>query len=194
MVCDTDPARLTIAMLPIRSADLILGKCVHFNVFPKVFRRWISAGELNTLKTYAPKLRSEPISTKSLNGNAKLTRKTSARRFNFPRKNVISITPVAVDKLKELLLSQDKLLRIGVKQKGCAGQSYSFEYVDQPDKFDEIVEQDGVRVIVQRRALLQIIGSSMDFKDDDLQSRFVFSNPNVKSTCGCGESFVTNNP
>ncbi|EPY50610.1 iron-sulfur protein I [Schizosaccharomyces cryophilus OY26] len=122
------------------------------------------------------------------------SKKELAPTRHMPRKNVIKLTPDAVNHLRNMLnepAMKDKLLRIGVKQKGCAGQAYSLEYIAQPEKFDEIVEQDGIRIIVARRALLQIIGSVMDYKDDELQSRFIFTNPNIKSTCGCGESFST---
>jgi iron-sulfur cluster assembly 1 len=102
-----------------------------------------------------------------------------------------------------------QLIRIGVRNKGCAGMSYHLEYVDQPAKFDEIVEQDGVMVLIDSRALFSIIGSEMDWTEDRIRleflqhllmfvmminyysSRFVFKNPNVKDTCGCGESFKT---
>jgi iron-sulfur cluster assembly 1 len=76
-----------------------------------------------------------------------------------------------------------------VKNKGCAGLAYHLEYVDKPGKFDEIVEQDGVKVLIDSRALLSIIGSRMDFVEDRLSARFVFDNPHVKGSCGCGESF-----
>lgn len=80
-------------------------------------------------------------------------------------------------------------LRIGVRNRGCAGLAYNLEYVDKPGKFDEIVEQDGVRVLIDGRALFSVIGSEMDWKEDGLSAKFVFKNPNVKDACGCGESF-----
>ncbi|EIM20388.1 hypothetical protein WALSEDRAFT_20842, partial [Wallemia mellicola CBS 633.66] len=76
----------------------------------------------------------------------------------------------------------------GVKNKGCSGMSYHLEYVDKPARFDEVVEQDGVKVLVDSKALFSIIGSTMDWVDDRLSSKFVFNNPNVTETCGCGES------
>ncbi|KAI5991439.1 hypothetical protein EDD15DRAFT_2275058 [Pisolithus albus] len=81
-------------------------------------------------------------------------------------------------------------IRIGVRNKGCAGLSYHLEYVDKPGKFDEVVEQDGVKVFVDSRALFSIIGSEMDWKEDALSAKFVFNNPNIKDACGCGESFT----
>jgi Fe-S cluster assembly iron-binding protein IscA len=99
-----------------------------------------------------------------------------------------------------------QLIRIGVRNKGCAGLSYHLEYVEKPGKFDEIVEQDGVRVLIDSKALFSIIGSEMDWQEDklrsahiprllsfcsrNLSSKFAFNNPNVKDACGCGESFT----
>jgi len=106
------------------------------------------------------------------------------------RKAVVTLAPSAVQRLKELLmLPEPKLIRIGVKQKGCAGMSYSLEYVDKPQKFDEVVEQDGVKVVVDSKALFSIIGSEMEWIEDRLSARFIFNNPNIRDSCGCGESF-----
>jgi len=105
-----------------------------------------------------------------------------------------------------------QLVRIGVRNKGCAGLSYHLEYVDSPAKFDEVVEQDGVQVVIDSKALFSIIGSEMDWHEDALRyvptelsmlsrllnmmressSKFVFKNPNVTDACGCGESFTVN--
>ncbi|KAJ3481382.1 hypothetical protein NLI96_g7695 [Meripilus lineatus] len=106
-------------------------------------------------------------------------------------KAAISMTPAAVERLRALLkLPTPQHLRIGVKNKGCAGLSYHLEYVDQPGKFDEIVEQDGVKVVIDSKALFSIIGSEMDWKEDALSAKFAFKNPNIKDACGCGESFT----
>jgi iron-sulfur cluster assembly accessory protein len=72
-----------------------------------------------------------------------------------------------------------KLIRVGVKNRGCSGLSYHLEYVDKPGKFDEEVVQDGVRVLIDSKALFSIIGSEMDWVEDKLSARFVFSNPNI---------------
>ncbi|TFK76657.1 hypothetical protein BDN72DRAFT_829792 [Pluteus cervinus] len=107
------------------------------------------------------------------------------------KKAVLSITPTAVQRLSGLLKGPTpQLIRIGVRNKGCAGLSYHLEYVEQPGKFDEIVEQDGVRVLVDSKALFSIIGSEMDWTDGQLSSKFTFKNPNIKDACGCGESFT----
>ncbi|KAJ3541277.1 hypothetical protein NMY22_g3948 [Coprinellus aureogranulatus] len=100
-------------------------------------------------------------------------------------------TPAAVSRLRSLLNGPTpQLIRVGVRNKGCAGMSYHLEYVEKPGKFDEIVEQDGVKVLIDSKALFSIIGSEMDWKEDSLSSKFVFHNPNIKDACGCGESFT----
>lgn len=87
-----------------------------------------------------------------------------------------SQTPGAITRIRSLLsLPEPKLIRVGVKNKGCAGMAYHLEYVDKPDKFDEVVEQDGVKVVIDSKALFSIIGSEMDWQEDALQARFVFN-------------------
>lgn len=106
----------------------------------------------------------------------------------------MTLTPSAVSQLRTLLDSPDpKLIRVGVKNRGCSGLAYSLEYVEEPGKFDEEVVQDGVRVLIDSKALFSIIGSEMDWVEDKLSARFVFNNPNIKEQCGCGESFMVGN-
>ncbi|KAF7319855.1 Iron-binding protein isca [Mycena kentingensis (nom. inval.)] len=106
-------------------------------------------------------------------------------------KAALSITPAAVLRLRALMHGPTpQLIRIGVRNKGCAGLSYNLEYVEKPGKFDEVVEQDGVRVLIDSKALFSIIGSEMDWAEDPLSARFAFKNPNIKDACGCGESFT----
>jgi len=107
-----------------------------------------------------------------------------------PRKAAMSLTAPAVEKLKALMDSPDpKMIRVGVRNRGCSGLAYHLEYVDKPGKFDEEVQQDGVKVLIDSHALFSIIGSEMDWVEDKLSARFVFKNPNIKEQCGCGESF-----
>lgn len=113
------------------------------------------------------------------------------RRYNFAaRKATIKLSNSAVTHLKELLdQPEPKLIRIGTKAKGCSGLAYHLEYVDKPGMLDEQVEQDGVKVLIDNKALINIIGSEMDWVEDKLSRRFVFRNPNITEQCGCGESF-----
>ena len=106
-----------------------------------------------------------------------------------PRKAAMNITAGALEHLKELLEQDQKMIRVGVKNRGCSGLAYHLEYVDKPHKFDEVVEQDGVKVLVDSKALFSIIGSEMDWLEDKLSARFIFRNPNITEQCGCGESF-----
>ncbi|PIL29972.1 hypothetical protein GSI_07883 [Ganoderma sinense ZZ0214-1] len=106
-------------------------------------------------------------------------------------KAAITVTPTAIERLRNLLKSPTpQMIRIGVRNKGCAGLSYHLEYVEKPSKFDEVVEQDGVKVVIDSKALFSIIGSEMDWKEDGLSAKFAFKNPNIKDACGCGESFT----
>ncbi|MCJ1389596.1 Iron-sulfur assembly protein 1 [Xylographa bjoerkii] len=107
------------------------------------------------------------------------------------RKAAMNLTPTAISHLRDLLeLPEPKLIRVGVKNRGCSGLAYHLEYVEKPGKFDETVEQDGVKVLIDSKALFSIIGSEMDWVEDKLNQRFVFRNPNIKEQCGCGESFM----
>lgn len=113
------------------------------------------------------------------------------RRTLRPRKALITLTASAVEHLQGLLQQPEpKLIRIGVQNRGCSGLTYNLEYVTQPGKFDEKIEQNGVTVYIDSKALFSIVGSEMDWLDDKLSSRFIFKNPNSKGTCGCGESFM----
>ncbi|CCU76331.1 iron sulfur assembly protein [Blumeria hordei DH14] len=107
------------------------------------------------------------------------------------KRAAISLSQAAVKQLRTLLdLPSPKLIKIGVRNRGCSGLAYHLEYVDKPGPFDEEVEQDGVKVIIDGKALFSIIGSEMDWEQDKLSQRFVFKNPNIKEQCGCGESFM----
>lgn len=117
--------------------------------------------------------------------------KAKPRRKLRPRKALITLSDSAVEHLRALLdQPEPQLIRIGVKNRGCSGLTYHLEYVSEPGKFDETVEQNGVKVLIDSKALFSIVGSEMDWLDDKLSLRFVFKNPNSKGTCGCGESFM----
>ena len=118
---------------------------------------------------------------------APATKSHRLRRYNFgPRKATIKLSPSAVSHLRELLNQPEpKLIRIGTKAKGCSGLAYHLEYVDKPSVLDEQVEQDGVKVLIDNKALLNIIGSEMDWLEDKLNERFVFKNPNISEYRFC---------
>ncbi|KAE8452867.1 hypothetical protein EG329_013139 [Mollisiaceae sp. DMI_Dod_QoI] len=129
--------------------------------------------------------KSQPTSSTSQQPRAKPRPKLRAR------KAAMSLTPRAVGQLKELLNQPSpKLIKVGVKNRGCSGLAYNLEFVEKPGAFDEEVEQDGVKVLIDSKALFSIIGSEMDWVEDKLNQRFVFKNPNIKEQCGCGESFM----
>lgn len=104
----------------------------------------------------------------------------------------ITITPKALGHVKYLLETRGKPslgLKIGIKTGGCSGLTYKIEYADQKSPFDELVSFDGVSIIIDPKALMYLIGTEMDYVENDFKSGFVFNNPNEKSKCGCGKSF-----
>ncbi len=107
-------------------------------------------------------------------------------------KSIITISQQAADRIKTLLTKRGKDsagIRVGVKKGGCSGLSYVIEYADDVKKFEEVVEDKGVKVIIDPKAVIYLIGTQMDFKADKFKSGFTFINPNSKGECGCGESF-----
>ncbi|WP_439541032.1 HesB/IscA family protein [Hyphomicrobium sp.] len=108
-----------------------------------------------------------------------------------PRPKVMTLTPRAADRVRAIMASKGPEiagLKIGVKKGGCAGMEYTMTWADRIEKFDEVVEQDGARVIVDPQAVLYLLGTEMDYKTEKLSSTFVFNNPNQSGACGCGES------
>lgn len=112
----------------------------------------------------------------------------SGRRAMPP---LMQLSEAAATRLKVLYDGADagKLLRIAVSTKGCSGMSYEMEWVEAPGAQDEVVVSHGLRVLVDRKATLYLIGTTMDYKVDKLTAGFTFENPNEKGRCGCGESF-----
>ena len=104
---------------------------------------------------------------------------------------LMTLTDAAAERLRSLYAKgeQGKLLRIGVKTKGCSGMSYDMSWTDEPAPTDEVVKDKDLTVLVDRKASLFLIGTTMDYKTDKLTSGFTFENPNEKGRCGCGESF-----
>ena len=100
-----------------------------------------------------------------------------------PRKAAMSLTPTAIIHLRSLLAQPEpKLIRVGVKNRGCSGLAYHLEFVEKQGMLDECVEQDGVKVLIDSKALFSIIGSEMDWVEDKLNQRFVFRNPNISKS------------
>ena len=105
---------------------------------------------------------------------------------------IIKISQSAADKIKEIM-SQDKNssigVRVGVKTGGCAGMSYVMEYAKEIKPNEEIIEDKGVKVLIDPKAIMYLLGTEMDFKKEKFSSQFIFKNPNETERCGCGESF-----
>lgn len=110
----------------------------------------------------------------------------------FGQGKALTLTEAAADRVKELIAKSPKPvagLRVGVKTRGCSGMSYVVEYAEAQGKFEDVVEDKGVKIFIDPTALMFIIGSTMDYRTDKMQSGFVFENPNETGRCGCGESF-----
>jgi iron-sulfur cluster assembly protein len=115
-----------------------------------------------------------------------------APRVRRPRPQVMNVTPAAAERVKALIESRGKPtagIRIGVRSKGCSGLSYTLEFADAAQAMDEVVETEGVKLLIDPKAALFLIGTEMDYAEEKLKSGFVFTNPNEKGRCGCGESF-----
>lgn len=110
-------------------------------------------------------------------------------RAKRPRPKLVTLTDAAAEQVKSILAERDKgYLRVGVKNGGCAGMEYIMDYVPEIEKFDEVVEDNGVKIVVDAKAVLFILGSVVDYEVDILSSKFTFRNPNQTDACGCGES------
>jgi iron-sulfur cluster assembly protein len=106
--------------------------------------------------------------------------------------SILTVTPAAVEQIKTLLDHRGKPslgIRVGIKTRGCSGLSYFIEYADEKNPYDEVIEVDGVTVLIDPKAIMFILGVVMDFETNELESGFTFKNPNEKGRCGCGESF-----
>ncbi len=116
---------------------------------------------------------------------------TTPSRQARSRPPVMTMTPAAADRVRALMSQKSEAvagLKIGVKKGGCAGMEYTMDWVESAGRLDEVVEQDGARVIIEPDAVLFLLGTQMDWQVDRLSAQFVFKNPNQTSACGCGES------
>ena len=105
---------------------------------------------------------------------------------------MLNVTPSAVNHIKEMISSRGKTtlgIKVGINTKGCSGLSYTMEFVDQIDDNDEMIVIDDVKIFIDKKASLFLIGTEMDYEKGELESGFKFINPNEKGRCGCGESF-----
>jgi iron-sulfur cluster assembly protein len=103
----------------------------------------------------------------------------------------MTLTDAAAARVRELVARSDKPIvgvKVGVKNGGCAGMEYTMTYADTIEKFDEVVEDKGVKILIDPKAILFLLGTEMDYQVDKMKSGFVFNNPNQTSACGCGES------
>ena len=108
------------------------------------------------------------------------------------RKQVITLSDRAASRIKEIIASSKETtiaVRVGVKTGGCAGMSYFLEYAKEPKPNDEVIEDKGVKVLIDPSAVMYLLGTEMDYKKEEISSTFVFKNPNETERCGCGESF-----
>jgi len=109
-------------------------------------------------------------------------------------KQVITLSDNAANRIKEIISNDETKsvgVRVGVKSGGCAGMSYVMEYAKEINPTDEIIEDKGVKVFVDPGAIMYLLGTEMDYKQEQFSSTFVFKNPNETERCGCGESFKT---
>ena len=108
-----------------------------------------------------------------------------------PKLQVMRLSDAAAARIKDIFARAEKPIagvRVGVKNGGCAGMSYTMEYAETVNPADEVVEDKGVRILIEPKAVLFLLGTEMDYKIDKLSAQFVFNNPNQTSACGCGES------
>jgi iron-sulfur cluster assembly protein len=121
------------------------------------------------------------------------TNTIAGRRTRRERPKVMRLTDVAAARILDIMAKSDGRyigVRVGVKNGGCAGMSYTMDYAEAQGPLDEMVEDKGVRILVDPKAVMFLVGTELDYRSDKLAARFVFSNPNQTEACGCGESVV----
>ena len=108
-----------------------------------------------------------------------------------PRPKVMTLSDAAAARVREIMAGSDKPIagiKVGVKNGGCAGMEYTMSYAETAERFDEVVEDKGVKILIDPKAVLFLLGTEMDYKTGKLSAQFIFNNPNQTSACGCGES------
>ena len=108
------------------------------------------------------------------------------------RKQIIRLSDNAAERIKFIMSKAESSaigVRVGVKTGGCAGMSYMMEYANEAKPNEEVIEEKGVKVFIDPNAIIYLLGTEMDYKEDKFSSQFVFKNPNETERCGCGESF-----
>jgi iron-sulfur cluster assembly protein len=108
-----------------------------------------------------------------------------------PRPQVMRLTDAAADRIKAVMANADgpiAAVRVGVRNGGCAGMSYFMEYAEKINPLDEVIEDKGVRMLIDPKAVMFLLGTEMDYKVEKLSAQFTFKNPNQTAACGCGES------
>jgi len=124
---------------------------------------------------------------------AMTTTTTTKSRRGRERPKVVKLTDAAAERILAIMQQSEGRyigVRVGVKNGGCAGMSYTMDYAESAGPLDEVVEDKGVRILVDPKAVMFLLGTEMDYKRDKLAARFVFTNPNQTEACGCGESVV----
>ncbi len=132
------------------------------------------------------------LNTAANTGSA-LKPSVEVRKPRAARPAALTVTERAVERIRDLLAKRDTPaagLRLTTPQKGCSGLSYKVDYVDEPNPLDEVVETPGGTLYIDTMSLLYLVGSEMDWQEDTFTAGFVFTNPNEKGRCGCGESFT----
>jgi iron-sulfur cluster assembly protein len=126
-----------------------------------------------------------------MQADSSLAKRMETMAGTRPRPQVMRLTDAAAARIKDVMAKAQgsiTAVRVGVKNGGCAGMAYTMEYATDVGPYDEVVEDKGVRILIDPKAVMFLLGTEMDFKTEKLSTQFVFNNPNQTSACGCGES------
>ena len=118
--------------------------------------------------------------------------RSSQARIKYMSEQIIKLSDNAAERIKQIMSKAENSaigVRVGVKSGGCAGMSYVMEYANEIKPNEEVIEEKGVKVFIDPKAIMYLLGTEMDYKKEKFSSKFVFKNPNETERCGCGESF-----